>query len=240
MPTTSQRYNKRNNKKRDGYQTDGNAKKAKTSGPLDHYQNTTATTNKWIDINKWTQGALLAHGEDFGVVAQRLELNPGAETAYVDEVAEDVRDVNPDDYDFGDAQQVARYNADGKRAAVYKELVEQRMKTHAAIKEKVDDEALKRAKLAHPDAFASMYTPTGAFLEYIFGAIFQGDKRERQKDLRDRLNKYSQLPDTDDADFINEGRALLVEARALQVAQDESDLVTTGMRNLSPRWKTLM
>ena len=91
------------------------------------------------------------------------------------------------------------------------------MKTHAAIKEKVDDEALKRAKLAHPDAFTSMYTPTGVFLEYIFGAIFQGDKHEYQKDLRDRLNKYSKLPDTDDADFINEGRALLVEARALQV-----------------------
>ena len=32
---------------------------------------------------------------------------------------------------------------------------------------------------------------------------------------------------------------MLVEARALQVAQDESDLVATGVRNLSPRWKTL-
>ena len=110
----------------------------KTSGPLDHYQNTTATTNKWIDVNKWTQGAFLAHGKDFGIVAQRLELNPGAETAYIDEITEEMCNVTPDDYDFGDAQQVARYNADSKRAAAYKELVEQRMKMHAAIKEKVD------------------------------------------------------------------------------------------------------
>ena len=69
----SQRYNKKNNKKRNGYQTDGNAKKVKTSGPLDHYQNTTATTNKWIDVNKWTQGAFLAHGKDFGILNFRTQ-----------------------------------------------------------------------------------------------------------------------------------------------------------------------
>ena len=111
-----------------------------------------------------------------------------------DEITEEMCNVNIDDYDFGDAQQVARYNADIKRAAVNKELRDQRMKMHAAIKEKIDNEVLKRAKVNHPEAFISMYTPTGAFLEYIFGAVFQGDKREYQKDLRDRLNKRAQLP----------------------------------------------
>ena len=110
---------------------------------------------------------------------------------------------------------------------------------HGAIREKVDNEVLKRARLLYDDAFTSMYTPTEVFLDYIFGAIFQGDKHDFQRDIRDRLNKYSQSPDTDDADFINEGRALLVEARALEVVQTERDLVITGMRNLSPRWRTL-
>ena len=56
------------------------------------------------------------------------------------------------DYDFGDARQVARYNADGKRAVLKRELRDQRMKLHAAIKEKIDNEVLKRAKVSHPEA----------------------------------------------------------------------------------------
>ena len=142
--------------------------KVKTSGPLDYYQTTTATTNRWLDVNKFTQGAFLAHGKDFGIVAQRLELNPGAETAYIDEITEEMCTANPEDYNFGDPQQVALYNANSKRAVVNKELVDQRMKMHAAIKEKVDNEVLKRAKVMYPDAFTSMYTPTGVFLDFIF------------------------------------------------------------------------
>ena len=60
-------------------------------------------------------------------------MNPGAETAYIDEITEEMCNVNIDDYDFADAQQVARYNANCKRAVAKKELVDQRTKMHAAL-----------------------------------------------------------------------------------------------------------
>ena len=78
----SQCYNKKT-KKRNGQQRDGNAKKVKYSGPLEYYLNTKVTSGKWIDVHKWIQGAFIAHGKDFGLVAQRIELNPGAETTYI-------------------------------------------------------------------------------------------------------------------------------------------------------------
>ena len=84
----SQYYNKKT-KKRNGQQRDGNAKKVKYSGPLEYYLNTKVTSGKWIDVHKWIQGAFIAHGKDFGLVAQRIELNPGAETAYIDEITEE-------------------------------------------------------------------------------------------------------------------------------------------------------
>ena len=36
-----------------------------------------------------------------------------------------------------------------------------------------------------------------------------------------------------------EGRALLMEAAALNVHQEESDLVVTAMKNLGPQWKVV-
>ena len=148
----SQRYIKKNAKKRTGYENNGKAKKVKYSGPLEYYNSTKVTSGKWIDVHKWIQGAFIAHSKDFGLVAQRIELNPGAETAYIDEITEEMCNVNIDDYDFGDAQQVARYNADSKSAVRQRELRDQRMKLHAAIKEKIDNEVLKRAKVNHPEA----------------------------------------------------------------------------------------
>ena len=40
-------------------------------------------------------------------------------------------------------------------------------------------------------------------------------------------------------EFLDEGRALLMEAAALDVRQEESDLVVTAMKNLGPQWKAV-
>ena len=47
--------------------------------------------------------------------------------------------------------------------------------------------------------------------------------------MRTRLNEYFQSPDTEDNEYIGEGRALIVEAAALEVPHTEADLVTTMM-----------
>ena len=81
--------------------------------------------------------------------------------------------------------------------------------------------------------------PQGVFIEYIFSAIFTGDKSDYQKSVRTRLNEFAQFPDVTDEEFIEEGRELLMEAAALDVHQDEKELVTTGMKNLNAQWKAL-
>ena len=68
---------------------------------------------------------------------------------------------------------------------------------------------------------------------------FQGDKRVYQASVRDRLSKRAQTPDVEDSDFIDEGRALLIEAKALGVTHAERELVETGVKSLSPQWRAL-
>ena len=98
--------------------------------------------------------------EEFGDVSFRLDLVPTDESAYIDEITLEQRAVDADNYDFNVLSDVAKHTADLKRANTLKDLVDKRAKMHGAIREKVDDAVLKRARLQHADAFTSMYTPT--------------------------------------------------------------------------------
>ena len=45
--------------------------------------------------------------------------------------------------------------------------------------------------------------------------------------------------DVTDEEYVETGRALIIEAAALSAPQTESDLVVTGMKNLCPQWRAV-
>ena len=216
--------------------------KRKPRAPLDakeYVETVKVKKNVFPEALKFRTGLYIILAAEYGDVAKRIPSNPNAETADIDLITLDNTKVNKDDYDFSVPAQVAEYNADEREAKRKKDIVDSREKMHGKILEYVDADVVKRARIKYPDAFDSKFTPTGVFIEYIFSAIFTGDKSDYQKSVRTRLNEFEQLPDVTDEEFIEEGRELLMEAAALDVHQDEKELVTTGMKNLNAQWKAL-
>ena len=216
--------------------------KKKAKVPLDakeYVETVKVKKNVFPEALKFRTGLYIILAAEYGDVAKRIPSNPNAETADIDLITLDNTKVNKDDYDFSVPAQVAEYNADEREAKRKKDIVDSREKMHGKILEYVDADVVKRARIKYPDAFDSKFTPTGVFIEYIFSAIFTGDKSDYQKSVRTRLNEFAQFPDVTDEEFIEEGRELLMEAAALDVHQDEKELVITGMKNLNAQWKAL-
>ena len=208
--------------------------------PKEYVKTLKITRGNFPDVLKWKEGLCQTLQAEYGEVAKRLSVKPSTESAFIDELTEDDVELSQRDYDWTVPADVAKYNFDKIRKQKNLDLVEKRAAMHARIIEQnVSAEVLKQAQLTNPDAMDSKYTPTSVWIEYILSAIFQGDIAEYQKSVRTRLNEYSQAPDVTDEEYIETGRALVIEATALNVQQTEKDLVITGMKNLCPQWRAV-
>ena len=112
------------------------------------------------DVLKWREGLCQTLQSDYGETAKRLSIKPHEESAFIDELTEDDVELAPEDYDWTVSADIAKYNFDKVRKQKNTELVEKRIQMHAKIIEQnVSSEVLKQAKLAHPEAMDSKYTP---------------------------------------------------------------------------------
>ena len=194
---------------------------------------------KFPDVLKWREGLLETLTSQYGEVAKRISIRLNDESSHIDGIKLEDIELDKANYDFTDQGSVAQFNFDKEVAKTKKEPVDKREEINAKILGNVDHQVIKRARLSNPDAFDSRFTPTEVFLEYILSAIYHGDKSEYQKSVRTRLNEYSESPDTTDEEYLDVGRALLMEATALGVPHTEEVLVVTGMKNLCSLWRVV-